>query len=96
MLSSVKPQFIIRCGQNGSGKTLILQKLAFHNYHFIDIEKTANHRGSAFGNICLPLPPNQYEFENEFYRQSQAQQYCNFVFMENKPGSIRRLRLPGY
>lgn len=96
MLSSITPQFIIRCGQNGSGKILILQKLALHNYHIINIKKMTNHRFSAFGIICLPLPPTQHEFENELHRQSQAQQYCNFVFIENKPGAIGKLRLRDY
>ena len=90
------PQFIILCGKTGCGKTLILQKLALHNYPVIDIEKIANHRGSAFGNVCLPLPPSQHDFENELYRQLQAHQYCNYVFIENKPAAIGKLRLPDW
>lgn len=90
------PQFIILCGKTGCGKTLILQKLALQNYPVIDIEKIANHRGSAFGNVCLPLPPTQHEFENELYGQLQAHQYCNYVFIENKPVAIGKLRLPDW
>lgn len=42
------------------------------------------------------IAPTQQKFENELYRQLQAHRYCNFVFMENKPGAIGKLRLPDW
>lgn len=51
-------------GYTGSGKTEILRELESENEAIIDLEGIANHKGSAFGNIGLPLQPTQEMFEN--------------------------------
>ena len=51
-------------GFTGSGKTEIIQALINKNIPAIDLEAIAGHRGSAFGNIGLPKPPSQEQFEN--------------------------------
>jgi tRNA 2-selenouridine synthase len=61
-------------GYTGSGKTkILLQKT-----NYIDIEQLANHKGSAFGGIGMPMQPTQEMFENklafELYKNAQKEQ----------------------
>jgi tRNA 2-selenouridine synthase len=51
-------------GYTGSGKTIILQELEKLDETVIDLEKLANHKGSAFGGIGLGQQPTQEMFEN--------------------------------
>ncbi len=50
---------IVLGGRTGSGKTLLLHRLA----NAIDLEALANHRGSSFGQF-LTVQPGQADFEN--------------------------------
>jgi tRNA 2-selenouridine synthase len=50
---------IILGGRTGTGKTILLQQLE----NRIDLERIANHRGSAFGRFVSPQP-SQINFEN--------------------------------
>lgn len=52
-------------GYTGSGKTAILHKLLRLGKTVIDLEKLANHKGSAFGHLGLPEQPSQEMFENK-------------------------------
>ena len=51
-------------GYTGSGKTYTLKELKRSGEKIIDLEELANHKGSAFGNIGLPMQPSQEMFEN--------------------------------
>ncbi len=51
-------------GQTGSGKTELLQQLIQEGYPGIDLEKLANHRGSAFGRNPDDHQPTPINFEN--------------------------------
>lgn len=57
-------QFNILGGYTGSGKTELLKSLKEKGEKVIDLEKLANHKGSAFGNIGMPKQPTQEMFEN--------------------------------
>lgn len=50
-------------GATGSGKTALLREIQ-NQKTILDLEKTANHRGSAFGAFASPQP-NQTNFENQ-------------------------------
>jgi len=54
----------IIAGFTGSGKTEILHELEKKGEAIIDLEKLASHKGSAFGNINMPVQPTQEMFEN--------------------------------
>ncbi len=54
---------LVVSGATGSGKTALLRELAA-KLPILDLEKMANHRGSAFGGFASPQP-NQTNFENE-------------------------------
>ena len=51
-------------GYTGSGKTEVLKTLLERGEQVIDLEGIANHKGSAFGNIGMPVQPTQEMFEN--------------------------------
>ena len=57
------PLYIIG-GYTGSGKTKLLHALQDSGEHIIDLEKLANHKGSAFGWLGEDPPPSQEMFEN--------------------------------
>ena len=60
----IKQNLKILGGYTGSGKTLILQELNGKGDPVIDLEKLANHKGSAFGAIGEAPQPTQEMFEN--------------------------------
>lgn len=51
-------------GYTGSGKTEILKILQSKGEQTVDIERLANHKGSALGGINMPPQPSQEMFEN--------------------------------
>lgn len=57
-------QIKILGGYTGSGKTEILKELKSKGQFVIDLEKLANHKGSAFGSLGQPAQPTQEMFEN--------------------------------
>ncbi len=64
LIDSLNPENIsavpvILGGRTGTGKTILLRKLA----NAIDLEEIAHHRGSAFGSFLTPQP-SQIDFEN--------------------------------
>jgi tRNA 2-selenouridine synthase len=56
--------FTILGGYTGSGKTYVLDELEKKGAAVVNLEKLANHKGSAFGNIGMPAQPSQEMFEN--------------------------------
>lgn len=51
-------------GFTGSGKTEVLMEMREKGKVIIDLEKLANHKGSAFGSLGQELQPGQEMFEN--------------------------------
>ncbi len=68
-------------GYTGSGKTELLQELKRIGNTVIDLEKLANHRGSAFGGLGQKAQPGQEMFENllalDLYKASCLNQQFN-------------------
>jgi tRNA 2-selenouridine synthase len=88
------PIFIVLCGKTGSGKTQILRQLELFNYPIIDLEKIASHRGSAFGGLLLNTQPSQPDFENEIEKSFLKYNHCKYIFIEQKPSSLGKRRIP--
>jgi tRNA 2-selenouridine synthase len=55
------PALFVLAGPTGSGKTRLLREAGAPH---LDLEKLANHRGSAFGGSVLSPQPSQTTFEN--------------------------------
>jgi len=80
------PQLIRLGGLTGSGKTLVLQKIS----HFIDLEKLASHRGSAFGE--QGIQPGQVRFENELALKLLSP--TKIIVVEDESAVIGKITLP--
>jgi tRNA 2-selenouridine synthase len=80
-------------GKTGSGKTQILQSLAQAGQNIIDLERLANHRGSAFGGIDMPPQPSQEHFENLLAFQL-AEMLDGQIWVEGESRCIGKVRIP--
>ncbi|WP_297046156.1 tRNA 2-selenouridine(34) synthase MnmH [Thermoflavifilum sp.] len=63
-LFSLPLPLVLVGGYTGSGKTRILEALREQGVPVISLEHLARHRGSAFGDLGMPLQPSQEMFEN--------------------------------
>ena len=90
-----KPDFYVLNGHTGSGKTIMLDKLAEKGYPIIDLEKMANHRGSIFGQIGLE-PNNQKKFESLLVKAMNQYAEEPFVFIEGESKRIGKVTLPDF
>jgi tRNA 2-selenouridine synthase len=93
--------FNILGGYTGSGKTYVLNELANKGAAVIDLEKLANHRGSAFGDIGMPDQPTQEMFENvlshELRNKSNyggSDAMLSPVWLEDESQRIGQINLP--
>ncbi len=81
-------------GYTGSGKTVVLQELTSKNYPVIDLEKLANHKGSAFGAIGEKPQPSQEMFENflaaELFKKSSLAE----IWLEDESQRIGKMIIP--
>lgn len=93
---SILPLMVIS-GHTGSGKTFLLRSVAAvdSTLQFVDLEKLANHRGSAFGREVL-TQPSQSQFENNLAVALWKAQQCNGprVWIEDEARTIGRITLP--
>lgn len=80
-------------GYTGSGKTTILHQLEKDNVSIIDLEKLANHKGSAFGGIGQEPQLTQEMFENLLathltYKEKKS------IWLEDESQRIGKLHIP--
>ncbi len=81
-------------GLTGSGKTAILHALKQRGEQVIDLEKLANHRGSAFGSIGLSDQPSQEQFENDLALTLEQFDWSRPVWIEDESRLIGCRHLP--
>ena len=81
--------FLVIGGQTGCGKTLLLRQLE----NSIDLEKLANHRGSAFGQKIFPQP-TQIDFENALAIEFIHKKNTSILIIEDEGNNIGRVYLP--
>lgn len=93
--------FIVIGGYTGSGKTEILDELnSKYKYFTIDLEKLAEHKGSAFGAIGQNNQPSQEMFENYLsfemlkIKMSALFSHRSFVMIEDESQRIGTVNLP--
>jgi len=81
-------------GATGSGKTEILKKLKQQGEQVIDLEKLANHRGSAFGGIGQQVQPTSEQFQNNLFAVWQSLDLSRTIWVEDESFSIGGVQLP--
>lgn len=86
-------QFKILGGYTGSGKTIILHALQHKNETVVDLEKIANHKGSAFGGIGQGDQPTQEMFENMLAVDLHQKQKAT-IWLEDESQRIGKLHIP--
>ena len=90
---NIKTLIVIH-GPTGCGKTEILQALGNMGDQVIDLEKMANHRGSAFGNLGLPPQPTTMQFQNDIHAFLLEHNPDKPVWVEGESINIGKVYLP--
>lgn len=86
--------FKILGGHTGAGKTEILELLSKSGQQVINLEKLANHKGSAFGSIGEEPQPSNEQFSNNLFLAFLNLDPGRPVWLENESKSIGKCHLP--
>lgn len=84
--------FHIIGGYTGSGKTHVIHGLAEKGHTIIDLEKLANHKGSAFG--AVGEQPKQEMFENLLATELSLKKEAPVIYLEDESQRIGDLQIP--
>ncbi|HVA99555.1 MAG TPA: tRNA 2-selenouridine(34) synthase MnmH [Bacteroidia bacterium] len=87
-------KLVILGGRTGTGKTLLLEKLAEKNQQIIDLEKLACHKGSAFGALGEKEQPSQEQFENLLGLSILSQKNNFWTWIEDESKMIGKKVIP--
>lgn len=87
-------KFIILGGLTGSGKSEILREIEHKGRQVIDLEKLANHKGSAFGWLGQGEQPTNEQFQNNLYRQLLKFDLSKPIWIEDESKTIGNIYLP--
>ena len=85
---------LVLSGLTGAGKTRQLHRLAEAGQQVIDLEKLANHRGSAFGGIDQGPQPTTEQFENELAMQLSRLDLKRRIWIEDESNRIGSVVIP--
>ncbi|OYU96027.1 MAG: tRNA 2-selenouridine(34) synthase MnmH [Bacteroidetes bacterium B1(2017)] len=87
-------EFFVLGGLTGSGKTYVLDELENRGAQVLNIEKLANHKGSAFGSLGQHPQPSQEHFENLSFEILREFNFENPVWVEDESRLIGALQVP--
>ena len=85
---------IVLGGKTGSGKTVVLKKLAELGEQVIDLEAIANHRGSSFGALGLKEQPSQEQFENALFTAISKLDSTKTIWIEDENRTVGSRVIP--
>lgn len=91
---SHEAKIIILGGLTGSGKSDILHELKKLGEQVLDLEKHANHKGSAFGGLGQDDQPGNEQFENDIYNNWQSFDFEKPLWIEDESQHIGRAWVP--
>ena len=89
-----KKKLVVIGGMTGSGKTDLLKKLNKIDFQIIDLEKLANHKGSAFGTINEEKQKPQQIFENNLFHQMRLLDSKKTILIEDESQTIGFNKIP--
>lgn len=81
-------------GCTGSGKSDVLRELARQGEQVLDLERMANHKGSAFGHLFLPPQPTTEQFQNALFEQLLSFDRSRRIWVEDESIAIGKIFLP--
>ena len=87
-------QFILLGGFTGSGKSEILHALKNQGEQILDLEKLANHKGSAFGGLMMPSQPTTEQFQNNLFEEILKLDLSKRIWIEDESFAIGKIFLP--
>ncbi|MCX7779341.1 MAG: tRNA 2-selenouridine(34) synthase MnmH [Negativicutes bacterium] len=90
----LKPRIIVLCGSTGVGKTTLLKELIRRQAPVIDLERLANHRGSAFGHVGLGPPATAQNFDAEILQELQRLNDQPYILVECESKRIGNVYVP--
>ena len=85
---------IVLQGATGSGKTVILYELEKRGEQILDLEKRANHKGSAFGALGMEKQPSTAQFQNLLYHDLLKLENGKRIWIESESLSVGKVYLP--
>jgi tRNA 2-selenouridine synthase len=86
--------FLVIGGLTGSGKTEILHALRESGEQVLDLEKLANHKGSAFGGLGEKSQNTNEQFENDIFWELKDMDFSRPVWIEDESRTIGKNTLP--
>lgn len=81
-------------GHTGSGKSLVLARLAQRGEQVLDLEALARHRGSVLGLLPDETQPSQKAFESAVWNVLRGFDPARTVFVESESRRVGRCHLP--
>ncbi len=95
-LATPKRTYTLRIlsGHTGSGKTELLHELAHRGEQVLDLERMANHKGSAFGALGEAAQPSNEHFENEIAFALQRCDATRPIWVEDESLRIGNCAVP--
>lgn len=91
---SERRKMIVLGGLTGSSKTHILKYIKSTGIQVIDLERLANHKGSAFGSLGQPAQPSTEQFANMLFVEWKRND-SNFPFwVEDESRNIGTVFIP--
>ena len=90
----LKPEIVVLCGSTGVGKTSLLEILEKKSIPVINLEKLANHRGSAFGQVGLGKPQTAQNFDAVLLHELERLNSRDYIIVECESKRIGNVYLP--
>ncbi|MCB0487298.1 MAG: tRNA 2-selenouridine(34) synthase MnmH [Cyclobacteriaceae bacterium] len=87
-------KLILLSGCTGSGKSEVLRALRQKGEQILDLEKLANHKGSAFGGLMMPPQPTTEQFENLLFEEIRPLDVEKPVWVEDESIAVGRVFIP--
>lgn len=91
----LQPIVVVLCGSTGVGKTTTLDSLEAMKIPVLNLEKLANHRGSAFGHVGLGAPTTAQRFDTILLAQLEALNNQPYFVVECESKRVGNVYLPG-
>ncbi|MGC4022126.1 MAG: tRNA 2-selenouridine(34) synthase MnmH [Cyclobacteriaceae bacterium] len=85
---------ILLGGCTGSGKSEVIRALKGQDEQILDLEKMANHKGSAFGGMMMPPQPTTEQFQNELFEDILKLDLTKRIWVEDESIAIGKIFLP--